>query len=99
MGDFWAESIRLVSLATERFLCLLGQDKSRLIRPENETFSKTTLCRGGGVQNINCTYPPEQCITIICEICEKSQILCQHAAGRPLIDLSNLQKTLQNCLN
>ena len=30
MGDFWAESIRLASPATERFLCLLGQGKSRL---------------------------------------------------------------------
>ena len=33
MGDFWAESIRLASLATERFYVkkrLLGQGKSRL---------------------------------------------------------------------
>ena len=31
MGDFWAESIHLASPATERFLCLLGQGKSRLL--------------------------------------------------------------------
>ena len=36
MGDFWAESIRLASLATERFLCLLGQGKSRLSRMSEE---------------------------------------------------------------
>ena len=32
MGDFWAESIRLASPATEHFLCLLGQGKCRLTR-------------------------------------------------------------------
>ena len=37
MGDFWAESIRLASPVTERFLCVLGQGKSRLIR-----YTKTT---------------------------------------------------------
>ena len=30
MGDFWAESIRLASPATERFLCVLGLGESRL---------------------------------------------------------------------
>ena len=35
MGDFWAENIRLASLATERFLCQkrhLGQGLSSLSR-------------------------------------------------------------------
>ena len=35
MGDFWAESIRLASLVTERFLCLLGQGISRLAQEQH----------------------------------------------------------------
>ena len=54
MGDFWAESIRLASLATERFYAKkrhLGQGKSRLSKIHKKPKKKEKNCdfRGGGV--------------------------------------------------
>ena len=43
MGDFWAESVRLASQAKERFLCLLGQGKSRLNQKQSNSWIFITI--------------------------------------------------------